>query len=121
MHHSSSGLSPSGTARVLSRASILSKVPSFVHSSKKFQTVFQGPYSVGMSRHGAPVRNTQNIAPARIPGVQRMSRGSDRDPEGELLYANVRHRLFPTAERPRAVTVGARNLFRLGFGLAEAM
>ena len=61
-HHSSSGKPSSGATCSRRRESTLSKVPSPTHSLKKFHTVFHGPYSVGISRHGAPVLRIQNIA-----------------------------------------------------------
>ena len=82
MHHSSSRLPSSGTTCSRSRVSTLSSVPSFVHASKKFHTVFQGPYSAGSSRHGAPVRTIQNMA------LRSSRRSRGRRPVRKLLVGN---------------------------------
>ena len=71
MHHSSSARPSWQIAKPRSRCNIASNVPSLVHASNKFHAVDHGPYSVGTSRHGAPVRNTHKMALR----ISRRSRG----------------------------------------------
>jgi hypothetical protein len=117
MHHSSSEKPSCWTARLRSRCSIESNVPFFVHMSKTYQTVDQGPSSPAKSRHGAPVRKTQKIAssivrrsPARRPVLTRVvgNRSATNSHCGSVSRWRGM-RIFPMPLLDHEIAVGTKN------------